>query len=82
MAASDSKAPVRQVKRVQFGILAPDEIVSCTSTLSDIFIFVFKTIFCTPCPTFTFKLKIICLAIQMCLRCVPAICESFRKLNL
>lgn len=26
--SSDSKAPVRQVKRVQFGILSPDEIVS------------------------------------------------------
>lgn len=25
---NDSKAPVRQVKRVQFGILSPDEIVS------------------------------------------------------
>lgn len=28
MAYVDSKAPVRSVKRVQFGILAPDEIVS------------------------------------------------------
>lgn len=28
MAASDSKAPLRTVKRVQFGILSPDEIVS------------------------------------------------------
>lgn len=28
MATSDSKAPIRTVKRVQFGILAPDEIVS------------------------------------------------------
>jgi hypothetical protein len=28
MAASDSKAPIRMVKRVQFGILPPDEIVS------------------------------------------------------
>lgn len=27
MAASDSKAPLRTVKRVQFGILSPDEIV-------------------------------------------------------
>lgn len=27
-ATSDSKAPVRQVKRVQFGILSADEIVS------------------------------------------------------
>lgn len=26
--SSDSKAPVRMVKRVQFGILSPDEIVS------------------------------------------------------
>jgi hypothetical protein len=26
--SNDSKAPVRQVKRVQFGILSPDEIVS------------------------------------------------------
>lgn len=26
--SSDSKAPVRTVKRVQFGILSPDEIVS------------------------------------------------------
>lgn len=25
---TDSKAPLRQVKRVQFGILSPDEIVS------------------------------------------------------
>lgn len=30
MAYSDSKAPLRTVKRVQFGILAPDEIVSVT----------------------------------------------------
>lgn len=28
MAASDSKAPLRTVKRVQFGILSPDEVVS------------------------------------------------------
>lgn len=28
--SSDSKAPVRMVKRVQFGILSPDEIVSRT----------------------------------------------------
>lgn len=28
MAMSDSKATLRTVKRVQFGILAPDEIVS------------------------------------------------------
>ena len=28
---SDSKAPVRTVKRVQFGILSPDEIVSFIS---------------------------------------------------
>lgn len=28
MSVSDSKAPVRLVKRVQFGILSPDEIVS------------------------------------------------------
>jgi len=28
MAFTDSKAPLRSVKRVQFGILAPDEIVS------------------------------------------------------
>lgn len=28
MATNDSKAPLRQVKRVQFGILSPDEIVS------------------------------------------------------
>lgn len=28
MAMADSKAPVRLVKRVQFGILSPDEIVS------------------------------------------------------
>lgn len=35
MATSDSKAPIRTVKRVQFGILAPDEIVSA--------IFVFTT---------------------------------------
>jgi hypothetical protein len=28
MAYLDSKAPLRSVKRVQFGILAPDEIVS------------------------------------------------------
>ena len=28
MATNDSKAPIRLVKRVQFGILAPDEIVS------------------------------------------------------
>lgn len=28
MAASDSKAPLRTVKRVQFGILSPDECVS------------------------------------------------------
>lgn len=28
MATNDSKAPIRTVKRVQFGILAPDEIVS------------------------------------------------------
>lgn len=28
MATTDSKAPLRTVKRVQFGILAPDEIVS------------------------------------------------------
>lgn len=28
MAMSDSKAPLRTVKRVQFGILSPDEIVS------------------------------------------------------
>lgn len=27
MATTDSKAPLRTVKRVQFGILAPDEIV-------------------------------------------------------
>lgn len=27
MAASDSKAPLRFVKKVQFGILSPDEIV-------------------------------------------------------
>ena len=26
--SSDSKAPVRTVKKVQFGILSPDEIVS------------------------------------------------------
>lgn len=31
MAMSDSKATIRTVKRVQFGILSPDEIVSnCT----------------------------------------------------
>lgn len=30
MAANDSKAPLRYVKRVQFGILSPDEIVSKT----------------------------------------------------
>ena len=30
--SSDSKAPVRLVKRVQFGILSPDEIVSNTFT--------------------------------------------------
>lgn len=28
MAASDSKAPIRSVKRVQFGILSADECVS------------------------------------------------------
>lgn len=28
MSTNDSKAPLRQVKRVQFGILSPDEIVS------------------------------------------------------
>lgn len=28
MTTTDSKAPLRTVKRVQFGILAPDEIVS------------------------------------------------------
>jgi len=28
MLCSDSKAPLRPVKRVQFGILSPDEIVS------------------------------------------------------
>lgn len=28
MAASDSKAPIRTVKRVQFGILSADECVS------------------------------------------------------
>lgn len=28
MMTSDSKAPVKTVKRVQFGILSPDEIVS------------------------------------------------------
>lgn len=28
MATTDSKAPIRVVKRVQFGILSPDEIVS------------------------------------------------------
>ena len=28
MAAEESKAPLRSVKRVQFGILSPDEIVS------------------------------------------------------
>ena len=27
MSAGDSKAPVRTVNRIQFGILAPDEIV-------------------------------------------------------
>lgn len=30
MSTNDSKAPLRQVKRVQFGILSPDEIVSIT----------------------------------------------------
>lgn len=37
--SSDSKAPVRQVKRVQFGILSPDEIVSiinATTTSSEL----------------------------------------------
>lgn len=34
MATNDSKAPLRQVKRVQFGILSPDEIVSMTGTFS------------------------------------------------
>lgn len=28
---TDSKAPLRQVKRVQFGILSPDEIVSAAT---------------------------------------------------
>lgn len=30
---ADSKAPLRQVKRVQFGILSPDEIVSVLITV-------------------------------------------------
>ena len=30
MWTNDSKAPLRHVKRVQFGILSPDEIVSTT----------------------------------------------------
>ena len=30
--SNDSKAPIRTVKRVQFGILSPDEIVSNTYT--------------------------------------------------
>lgn len=34
MATRDSKAPLRTVKRVQFGILSPDEIVSTTNKLS------------------------------------------------
>lgn len=39
MAASDSKAPLRTVKRVQFGILSPDEIVSrLIFTLMDILV--------------------------------------------
>lgn len=32
MSSTDSKAPIRLVKRVQFGILAPDEIVSITKS--------------------------------------------------
>lgn len=28
MSTNDSKAPIRQVRRVQFGIISPDEIVS------------------------------------------------------
>lgn len=33
MAMADSKAPVRLVKRVQFGILSPDEIVSVLNVI-------------------------------------------------
>lgn len=36
MSTSDSKAPVRLVKRVQFGILAPDEIVSLKCLLVEL----------------------------------------------
>lgn len=32
--SSDSKAPVRTVKKVQFGILSPDEIVSVAKNKS------------------------------------------------
>lgn len=34
MTTNDSKAPVRLVKRVQFGIISPDEIVSMISVLA------------------------------------------------
>lgn len=38
MAASDSKAPLRTVKRVQFGILSPDECVSTFVNLDDLYL--------------------------------------------
>lgn len=38
MALSDSKAPLRTVKRVQFGILSPDEIVSLYNIIYNIFL--------------------------------------------
>lgn len=33
---AESKAPLRTIKRVQFGILSPDEIVSCKYNFLDI----------------------------------------------
>lgn len=36
---NDSKAPLRQVKRVQFGIISPDEIVSCVYRKSETYVF-------------------------------------------
>lgn len=45
MAQSDSKAPIRLVKRVQFGILSPDEIVSIEKIIMKYSIILFYLLF-------------------------------------
>jgi hypothetical protein len=44
MSGSDSRAPIRTVKKVQFGILSPDEIVrECVLLIFDYFINFFSS---------------------------------------